>query len=434
MTIDFRYVPTSGSLSGAAFEKQTERAFNELGQQIDKTTNDVSQALDVVQNAQATAQNALQTAETANSAAQDAHGLAQHARTTADNAAATAGQAQTVADTALRQAAVATTTANSANDSAEQAKILGTGAADTAADARNAADGALAAAQRAMDVSEQATGMFFVDDTVRDADEAYTTTEKSVLTNSDADTPNTNFPADLPMPLWFTVYITDDGTAVTQTCWNDTASVTYTRAATIDAGETDDPVVTWGEWANMNAAQAVAEAALEAATEAMAAIIIGKIDMLPFRASELPVGWYFCNGDQFALASTQGEALNGLSTKYKTDWGVTVSGSTISLPNMFYTDGRGYFIRSVNGSTRQAGSTEDDAIRNITGYCTGGNSTGVAGSASGALYVSGGAGSRTYRSASDNYSLYLDVSRVVPTGPENTVLNVGMTPAIYLGV
>lgn len=160
-------------------------------------------------------------------------------------------------------------------------------------------------------------------------------------------------------------------------------------------------------------------------------LFVGKIELLPFRFNSLPKGWYFCNGERFNLSTPQGAALNGLSTDFKTDWGITISNDTISLPNLFFSDGRGYFLRSVDGSTRKVGSVQTDAIRNITGTFGGCLSRG----GTGVFFDPGTA-------ITDNYDggpylsnrTALDVSREVPTANENVVLNCGMTPAIFLGV
>ena len=160
-------------------------------------------------------------------------------------------------------------------------------------------------------------------------------------------------------------------------------------------------------------------------------LFVGKIELLPFRFNSLPKGWYFCNGERFNLSTPQGAALNGLSTDFKTDWGITISNDTISLPNLFFSDGRGYFLRSADGSTRKVGSVQTDAIRNITGTFGGCLSRG----GTGVFFDPGTA-------ITDNYNggpylsnrTALDVSREVPTANENVVLNCGMTPAIFLGV
>jgi hypothetical protein len=90
--------------------------------------------------------------------------------------------------------------------------------------------------------------VFTVDATARDANAAYLGTEKSFLANTDAAAPNLNFPAGLTPPYWFMVYITDDGRAVTQTCWNDTSSLVYTRTGEINDSDSENLVATWGPW------------------------------------------------------------------------------------------------------------------------------------------------------------------------------------------
>ena len=99
-----------------------------------------------------------------------------------------------------------------------------------------------------------------------------------------------------------------------------------------------------------------------------AGVLPGEIRLLPFRSTELPDGWYFANGDRYALASPQGAALYALSTNYKDDWGIIiiadVSGTdTINVPKLFYTDGRGFFLRTADGLTRQPGSVQEGAFQ-----------------------------------------------------------------------
>lgn len=169
---------------------------------------------------------------------------------------------------------------------------------------------------------------------------------------------------------------------------------------------------------------------------------VGDFRLFPFRTSELPFGWYFRGGDNFLLGSPQGRALNSLSTNYKADHGITIktiSGQQyINVPNAFSSDGRGYFERA----SRQAGNIQDDAIRNIIASfgMDGVNATSNAGvlwGFTGALFENGtnqnavkygGNAIGTVRTGG------FDASRVVPTAEENRPLNIGMTPAIYLGV
>lgn len=173
--------------------------------------------------------------------------------------------------------------------------------------------------------------------------------------------------------------------------------------------------------------------------------IQGEIRLLPFRKAELPAGWYFCNGDKYALSTAQGDALNSLPATMKSDWGITASGGSINLPNLF-SGSDGYFFRAVNNSARLPGSKQTDAIRNITGsfgiMANGGpvwisSNTGTS-ILSGAFKAGDASKAISYQVTSHGYNttadLLFDASACVATASENRPLNIGMTPAIYLGV
>lgn len=174
---------------------------------------------------------------------------------------------------------------------------------------------------------------------------------------------------------------------------------------------------------------------------------IGEFRLMPFRANELPFGWYFRNGDNYLLHSPQGQALNRLSDNYKRDHQITIKDINghqyINVPSAFTPDGRGYFERPANGTARQVGSVEDDAIRNIKGSLPNGSGRAVIGHENITKGEHDGAmsvyhcdddwlqvGSRRMRWAFFDF----DASRVVPTAHENRPVNIGMTPVIYLGV
>lgn len=101
--------------------------------------------------------------------------------------------------------------------------------------------------------------------------------------------------------------------------------------------------------------------------------IIGEIRVLPFRNTELPNGWYYANGDKFALTTPQGTVLNVFSTTFKNDWGITsteVNGvATINIPNLFASDGTGATLIPCNGTSLPIGGIQEDAGRNATGSC-----------------------------------------------------------------
>ncbi|MCT6866661.1 MAG: hypothetical protein M3Z63_01145 [Gilliamella apicola] len=169
---------------------------------------------------------------------------------------------------------------------------------------------------------------------------------------------------------------------------------------------------------------------------------IGEFRLMPFRAGELPFGWYFRNGDNYFLSSPQGQALNRLSDNYKRDHQITIKNINgqyyINVPSAFAPDGRGFFERPANGTTRQIGSWEDDAIREIWGHFDTGvvdNHVGYAKGAFAGTYAinpKGGAFQPTRDLDAWGYEFF--ASRVVPTANENRPLNIGLTPAIYLGV
>lgn len=168
---------------------------------------------------------------------------------------------------------------------------------------------------------------------------------------------------------------------------------------------------------------------------------IGDFRLMPFRANELPFGWYFRNGDNYLLSSPQGKALNGLSNNYKHDHQITIKNINgqqyINVPSAFAHDGRGYFERAIDGTTRQVGTIEGDAIRNIYGaFYPISETFGAEGDATGVFQkaecFSNHTPASTDRGQADG--VVFDASRIVPTANENRPINIGLTPAIYLGV
>jgi hypothetical protein len=171
---------------------------------------------------------------------------------------------------------------------------------------------------------------------------------------------------------------------------------------------------------------------------------VGDFALFPFTVEELPFGWYHRNNDRYDLDSAQGVALNGLSDPFKDHWSITIVNSTINVPTAYHTDGRPYFDRAVDGSTRLPGSVEGDAIRNIAGNdsligCRRKNGTGNIWTITGPYAVNvieyanvsfGSTGAATH----DIVNMKFDASLTVPTATENRPLNRGQTPGIYLGV
>ena len=91
-------------------------------------------------------------------------------------------------------------------------------------------------------------------------------------------------------------------------------------------------------------------------------------------------------------------------------------------------DARGKFLRSLDiggglDPGRTLGSTQGDAIRNITG---GGIASGGYGNASGAFYRSSGFNPQDFNGSERHYTAKFDASRVVPTANENRPVNIAL--------
>ncbi len=185
-----------------------------------------------------------------------------------------------------------------------------------------------------------------------------------------------------------------------------------------------------------NSARLATTAFVREATNKSSGAIVGEIRLLPFRKEDLPAGWYYPGGDYFALTSAVGSALAALPANYKADWGIVVSGQTIRLfnPEKFFAGGNlGRFMRAADGVSRRPGSTQDDAIRNITGTIFYVDNYG--GSLSGAFNYEKNVGGAVGNGTIGYYSTAnFDASRVVPTAGENRPYEVSLTPAVYLGV
>ena len=170
-------------------------------------------------------------------------------------------------------------------------------------------------------------------------------------------------------------------------------------------------------------------------------IPIGEFRLMPFRAGELPFGWYFRNGDNYLLSSPQGQALNRLSNNYKHDHQITIKNINgqqyINVPSAFASDGRGYFERAIDGTTRQVGDVEGDSMRQLSGCFLGFNETGnnidnmfYANE----RYIFDASGSQQNRGLNLAWNVFNNNRVNNPVSNENRPLNIGLTPAIYLGV
>lgn len=122
MTTNFKYVPLSGPISGAAVLSQTERAFNELGRNIDANTEIAQKALDVSTQANMAANQAVTDSLNAVTIATNADSLAHQALANSQTAMSDASSAVTTANAAKSAAAQANATAEIAKNEAETAQ------------------------------------------------------------------------------------------------------------------------------------------------------------------------------------------------------------------------------------------------------------------------------------------------------------------------
>ncbi|MEM8219039.1 hypothetical protein ABM008_06505 [Morganella morganii] len=148
--------------------------------------------------------------------------------------------------------------------------------------------------------------------------------------------------------------------------------------------------------------------------------------------------WYLINGDRYGLDTPQGKVLRAFSADLKARWNITQTAETITLPKTLQSDGRMPFPRPVNGTGRKTGSVSGDTIRNFTGElgyeANYGLTTGER-DVSGVFRAYGASkGSFTGGGGGRSLNIMFDPSTVVPTGPENKPLDVGVTWIMYLGV
>lgn len=399
--IDFKYVPTSGDLSGKSFEEQTQMAFNELGQDISDISDSSAEAIATAENALSIANTALNSVNSAVQAANEATAAATVATETANQATEIANNATMVANNAADAAAVANTKADQASGQAQNALVA-------SQNAQSAAESAALSAQNAESIANsiaESTARFVPFVAVDD---------KRIVLDNNKELQGAAF---------------SDDPESEEVVPIDIAKVSVGDVVTL--GDSEYPLHLLSS--QRPTAQVGSDAVQSVAfLSDIVGAVTGKIDLMPFRAAELPSGWYFCNGDQYALTSAQGQALNGLSANFKADWGITVSGSNISLPNLFYTDGRGVVLRTVSGSARLPGSIEQDAMQNL-------------GTMSANFYTNGSGTQGPFSFGSSSASVQTGTTsnwRTMAFNPANSVrvdtetrgLNIGMTPAIYLGV
>lgn len=148
--------------------------------------------------------------------------------------------------------------------------------------------------------------------------------------------------------------------------------------------------------------------------------------------------WYLINGDRYGLDTPQGKVLRAFSADLKARWNITQTAETITLPKTLQSDGRMPFLRPVNGTARKTGTVTGDTMRNFTGELGYSVDYGLSATKDDLKGVFSAVG--TYKKAlsgggsGSTYNIRFDPSSVVPTGPENKPLDVGVTWIMYLGV
>ncbi len=94
-------------------------------------------------------------------------------------------------------------------------------------------------------------------------------------------------------------------------------------------------------------------------------LYVGKMEWSGFRPDALKPGWYPMLGAKYPDTSPQGRALLSLPETFRNDWGIAVDAECrVNLPNVMC-NGKGYFVRACDGTTRQVGSVEEDAGREV---------------------------------------------------------------------
>ena len=123
--------------------------------------------------------------------------------------------------------------------------------------------------------------------------------------------------------------------------------------------------------------------------------------------------------------------MQSLPEAYKQALKVELRDGQINTPNLFHSDGRGYFIRSA----KTLGVVQEDAIRNAAGFL--GFLSGQSAHPNGVFDskpVSRAGWTRSTGRDLSGLEVDFNLARAVPVADENRPLNIGFLPAIYLGV
>ena len=115
----------------------------------------------------------------------------------------------------------------------------------------------------------------------------------------------------------------------------------------------------------------------------------GDIKLFSCHFTELKKPWIFTNGDVYQFTSPIGKALQALPEPFKARWRIVADATGINVPDLFV-NGKGCFLRAVDGSSRQPGSIEQDAARAVLATANSNTTTNISGSG-GALGTFNGA-------------------------------------------
>ncbi|MFA9396500.1 MAG: phage tail protein [Halodesulfovibrio sp.] len=166
--------------------------------------------------------------------------------------------------------------------------------------------------------------------------------------------------------------------------------------------------------------------------EKLALVPAGHIYPVPFPPNELPAHHYVPNGEGLLKTSEAGKTLLAMSTGYRTAHGVTTNATHVFLPNVFDSNGDGYFPRFVDGVSRKVGSKQGELIKSH--YHNDGVRVELAGvNTQAAMYGCSKttAYALTFESSYSTANAATTKSSSVG-GSENRPKNIGFTPAVYL--
>ena len=159
--------------------------------------------------------------------------------------------------------------------------------------------------------------------------------------------------------------------------------------------------------------------------------------ILPFShtAAQLDPLWYICNDERWPEGSPQGQVLLSFDADFRAAWEIELDGEgLVNVPNLI-----DYFPRAVDGSARQVGSIQADALQNIVGDATYIHASAAKSDVfTGALRKFATTPDRVWNisinGGYDAIGFDFDASRVARTADETRSKNRGFIFAIYLGV